>query len=423
MVKTELIGNKNYAVSVVAVGEPHDLPGLDNLVGVSIFGLQALTTRGIRAGDLRLLFVSEAQIGERYAHENNLNRKAEFNKTDETGFLEQNRRVRAIRLRKHTSNALLMPLSSLDYTGLDTSQLKPGDSFDTVGGETIVQKYELPKTAVTGPAKGPKIRERVDQHIFKPHLDSEHLFRNWHKFSQPVQAVVSQKIHGCAWRMSNLPVPRDKGWLERTVVNKWLRISTPDTEYQDIVGSRRVIKGQGTEGWYKSDVWSAFAERLKGRIPQNYVLYGELVGWTPDGAPIQRNYAYDVADGDCDVLIYRVAAVNNQGLMADLSWDGVKEFAASLGLRTVPEFERIMLHSANGRDIEEYLTERYFDKQYAKLYEGAITLSDSKTVDEGVCVRVDTGMVPHIYKLKAPGFLEHETKQLDSGEIDVESAA
>lgn len=421
MTKIELLGNKNYAITVIAVGEPHDLQGLDNLVGVSIYGLQALTTRGIKAGDLRLLFVSEAQIGERYAHENDLNRKAEFNKTDETGFLEQNRRVRAIKLRKHTSNALLMPLSSLAYTGLDVSMLRVGDTFDTVGGETIVQKYELPKKQQPGQPKA-KHRTSVEEKHFPQHIDTEHLFRNWSRFTEPVQAVVTQKLHGTSARYGRVPVPRSKSWLERKIINRWFK--TPDTEFGHVAGSRRVIKGQpGNQHFYSTDVWSEYGKRLEGVIPENCVVYGELVGFTPDGEAIQKGYTYNQKPGECELFVYRVAFVNAQGVIADLSWDGVKEFCRSAGLRHTPELERLYLRPSD--ELEEYLKHVYLDVRLSEgdeFEEAPIPLSDPKTVDEGICVRVE-GVVPHIYKVKSPQFLEHETRQLDSEVPDLESVA
>lgn len=410
MVKTELVGNKNYAVSVVAVGEPHDLPGLDNLVGISIFGLQALTTRGIQAGDLRLLFVSEAQIGERFAHENDLNRKAEFNKTDETGFLEQNRRVRAIKLRKHTSNALLMPLESLAYTGLDVSALR-------------TQKYELPKKRQQGQPKA-KHRTTVEEKHFPQHTDSAHLFRNLGLFQGPVLGVVTAKLHGTSARYGRVAVPREKGWFERKIINRWFK--TPDAEFGHVAGSRRVIKGQaGNNHFYDFDLWSEYGKKLDGLIPENMVLYGELVGWLPDGAPIQKNYTYDLPVGECEFFVYRCAMVNSQGVVVDLSWEGVKEFCRSAGLKHVPELGYLWLDAEDTDIIPAYVEARWLNTRFADLFPNAghLRLSDPKTVDEGICVRVDTGAIPTILKAKSSIFLEHETKSLDSGELDLESVA
>lgn len=85
-------------------------------------------------------------------------------------------------------------------------------------------------------------------------------------------------------------------------------------------------------------------------------------------------------------------------------------------------------------ELTQYITQamdmRYadhYDKTVAgtavaALIDRPISLSDKKSVDEGVCLRQD-GLVPTILKAKSPKFFEYETKLLDSGEVDTESAA
>lgn len=421
MTKFDVPKNANYVATIVAVPEPVDLPGLDNLVGIPQFGYQALTIRGISKGDLRVLFTAETQLSAEYVYENSLSRDKELNKSDETGYIERHRRIRAIKLRKHQSDALLMPLESLAYTGYDVSTLKPGDVFDTLNGFEICRKFELPKKQQPGQPKT-KHRTVVEEKHFPQHIDTEHLFRNWGRFVEPVQAVVTQKLHGTSARYGRVPVPRTKGWLERKIINRWFK--TPDTEFGHVAGSRRVIKGQsGNQHFYSTDVWSEYGKRLEGVIPENCVVYGELVGFTPDGEAIQKGYTYNQKPGECELFVYRVAFVNAQGVIADLSWDGVKEFCRSIGLRHTPELERIYLSPSD--ELEAYLKHVYLDVRLSEgdeFEEAPVPLSDPKTVDEGICVRVE-GVVPHIYKVKSPVFLEHETKQLDSGVSDLESAA
>lgn len=420
--------NVNYAATIVRVPEPVTLPGLNNLVGIPLFGYQALTQKAdIAAGDLRVLFTAETQLDTEYARENNLFRDALLNKdAGETGYLETNARVKAIRLRKNNSNALLMPLSSLAYTGYDVSTLAPGDVFDTLNGHSICRKY-VPRSARGGGAQkaaGPKIRQRVDQKQFPMHLDTEHLFRNLHVFHATRHVVVTQKLHGTSWRGGRVPALRDKGWLERVVVNKWLRIPTPDTAHEDVFGSRRVIKGRADNNhFYDTDVWTEFGKELEGRIPDNFIVYGELVGWVDADTPIQKGYTYDLLPGQRELYVYRVATVNSAGVIADLSWEGVKEFCAAAGLKHAPELDVIEVLPGNddASMIEEW-TAAYLDQKYADTYRQALPLSNPKSVDEGICVRIE-GMVPRIYKAKSPIFLEHETKLLDTGDVDVETAA
>lgn len=419
--------NVNYAATIVKLPQGLLLEGLDNLVGVPMFGYQALTQKeGYELGALRVLFMAETQLDTDYARENNLFREATLNRdASETGYLEPNARVKAIRLRKHQSDALLMPLSSLAYTGYDVSTLKPGDTFDKLNGHTICRKY-IPKGKKQATQGQPKVRKQVDERLFPKHLDTEHLFRNLHYFRDARRVVVTQKLHGTSWRGGNIPVNRTKGRFERFV--NWLGIATPDTEYKHVFGSRNVVKGRSENNhFYKTDLWAKFGEKLEGKIPENFIVYGELVGWVSEDEPIQKGYTYNLPPGQCELYVYRVATVNPKGVIADLSWEGVKEFCASLDLKTVPEFGYDVEHLPNAESEELFVLayqETYMDLRYADSFpnSGYLPLSDRKTVDEGICLRIE-GQIPHVFKAKSPKFLEHETKQLDKGEVDLEAVA
>ncbi|QFG14325.1 RNA ligase [Mycobacterium phage Tourach] len=419
--------NANYAATIVKLPQGVLLDGLDNLVGVPMFGYQALTQKeGYELGALRVLFMAETQLDTEYARQSNLFREATLNRdASATGYLEPNARVKALRLRKHQSDALLMPVSSLAYTGYDVSTLKPGDTFDKLNGHTICRKY-VPKGKKQATQGQPKVRKQVDERLFPKHLDTEHLFRNLHYFRDAKRLVVTQKLHGTSWRGGNVPVNRTKGRFER-FLNR-LGVVTPDTEYKHVYGSRNVVKGRSENNhYYKTDLWSKFGAKLDGKIPENFIIYGELVGWVSEDEPIQRGYTYDLPPGECELYVYRVATVNPKGVIADLSWEGVKDFCRTLELKTVPEFGYDTEHLPNQESeelfIEDY-QETYLDRRYADDYPtgGYLPLSDRKTVDEGVCVRIE-GQIPHVFKAKSPKFLEHETKQLDKGEVDLESVA
>lgn len=426
--------NANYAATVVAVHTIVDLEGLDNLVGVPVVGHQALTTRGIEAGDLRVAFTAETQLSDDFCHENNLYRHADKNKDQsETGYLEDNRRVRALKLRGHVSNALLMPLDSLAYTGIDPAQLSEGDAFDTLNGHEVCRKYELPVKHQQGQAvKVARAFKRVDEKLFPEHLDTDQYWRNKHLLKPDREVVFTQKLHGTSWRGGNVPVRREKKLLER-LLNKVFK--TPDYEYDVVFGSRKVIKDPNNprqSHFYKDDIWTEYGKKIADLIPEGYMVYGELVGWTPDGVPLQKNYTYHLPKGECELYVYRVAHINAQGVMADLSWDGVKEFCQARGLKNVPELFRY-----SGAETEwwnsanlEWQVDNFMDRRYSEVHDAGeyyfpdvpLPLSDKKSVDEGVCLRQE-GLVPRVLKAKSPKFLEHETKLLDKGEADMESVA
>lgn len=424
----------NYAATIIKVPATVDLPGLDNLVGVPAFGFQALTQRaGVQHGDLRVLFVAGTQLDAEYASQNSLYRKSVGLNADyeADGYLEANGRVKAIRLRKHTSNALLMPLSSLAYTGFDVSTLKPGDVFDELNGHKICRKYVPPGSRRKPQADGVKASKQVDERLFPRHVDTEHLFRNLHHLRVPKRTVTTQKLHGTSFRAGNVPVARNKGWFERVVINKLLRIPTADTEFKHVYGSRNAIKGRAdNQHYYGSDVWSEYGQKLDGMIPEGVIIYGELVGWVDEQTPIQKGYTYHLPPGERELYVYRVAVINAQGVMVDLSWEGVEDVCLNLGLKTVPvlAFGNMWVYDngAGGVTDSQFVnefTEAWLDK---RLYEDrepdALPLSDPKTVDEGVCVRIE-GMVPRLLKAKSSLFFEHESRLLDANIVDVETTA
>jgi len=431
-VKLEPPVNKNYAATVVRVSHVVQLDGLDNLVGVPVLGHQALTQKGKVVGDvlgqLRIAFTAETQLSHEYASQNNLYREAELNADPEqTGYLEKNRRIRAIKLRGHRSNALLMPLSSVAFTGIDPNELQEGDTFDTLNGVEICRKYEIPrKKPSRQQSKVEKAFKRVDRKLFPEHLDTDAYWRSKDLLKAGREVIVTQKLHGTSIRVGRVPCLRQKGRIER-FLNRWF--PTADFEYDAVYGSRKVIKDPNNpyqNHHYGTDLWSEYGQGIADLIPEGYIVYGELIGWTKNAEgqiiPIQKNYTYNLPKGECELYVYRVATINAQGTLADLSWDGVKQFCEERGLKWTPEMFRVQPWELDSMYIEALMDKRYADDGNLQTKDQMVPLSDPKTVDEGVCLRQE-GIVPVILKAKSPQFLEHETKLLDKGEEDLESAA
>ena len=440
MPKFDAPKNANYAAQIIRVHTIIDLPGLDNLVGVPALGHQALTTKGVLPGELRVAFTAETQLSDEYAYENRLYRDKTLNKgynahswEGESGYLEKNRRIRAIKMRGHKSNCLLMPLDSLAYTGVMPHELNEGDTFDTLNGHEVCRKYQVPVKQQHGPkTKVERAFRRVDEKLFPEHLETDNYWRNKHLLNLANEVVVTQKLHGTSWRGANVPCLRQKKWHEK-LLNRLIK--TPDYEYDTLYGSRKVIKDPknvNQNHFYKKDIWTDYGlGYVNGIIPEGYIVYGELVGWTEDGQPLQKNYTYHLPKGECELYVYRVAFINGQGVLSDLPWDGVKEWCRARGLKWVPELFRFSGFGPTGLDpefldgqVETLMDERYNDLHHNHNHavDEPLPLSDKKSVDEGVCLRQE-GIVPLILKAKSPKFLEHETKLLDADEVDMESAA
>ena len=387
MAEYALTGSANYAAEVIEVRGLHALPGLDNLVGITVNGYQALVSKDVQVGDHLLVFPAESQIDETFARTHNLMR-------DQNGYLEDNRRVRAIKLRKHVSNAL----------ALNIPELPPvGTVFDTIDGQRICQKYEPPVRAGRTPTAQPKKERRVDERMFPQHVDTENYFRNAFKIPDDAHVIVTQKLHGTSFRATNTLVKRKLSWLDK--VAKWLGVPVTETEWAVLFGSRKVIKdptNPDQNHYYDYDLWSKFGLTIADRIPKGVVVYGELVGWVGD-SPIQENYTYGVPKGEVEMYVYRVATVTADGHLYDLPWHGVEAFCEERGFNTVP----VLWAGWHG----DFVVDDFVDKVFWPQYAQAVRLSPDSPVDEGVVVRYRD----EFYKAKGPIFFGHESDLLDRG--------
>jgi hypothetical protein len=413
--------NKNYAAIVCRITSLNTLENCDNVVGAPLFGYQAIVSKDTKIGQLGILFPPETQLSEEYARMNNLFRHSELNNDPtQAGYLEDNRRVKAMKFRGHTSNALFMPLSSIYYTGVETPLIEEGYIFDKIKGHEICRKYVIKEPNTTLRMDKNKVAKfrRVDNVAFPLHFDTDNYWRNSKSIPDDQLVTVTQKIHGTSIRIGRVKVLRKLSWLEKLA--KKFGVKVAEEEYANVYGSRRTIKDPSDpdqQGYYESDIYTEEGKKLDDLVPDDYVFYGELIGWVGPGSPIQKDYTYNLPNGERALYIYRIAHVSNGGrTVVDLAWDQVKQMCNDLGLNHVPELWRGPHSEFNAND---WMNIRYFDSGFKQ----AVPLSGSKKlVDEGVVVRVDR-LVPYCLKAKSSIFLEKETKDLDKGVADLESIA
>lgn len=417
----ELKGNPNYAAFIYEVTQTHPLDGLDNLVGVNVGGYQALVPKTTKPGDLFVAVVAGTQISETFASALNLHRDSSLNAdTNQTGYLENNRRVKAISLRGNASNALLLDINLFP---VDLSGERVGTEFDHINGVEFSRKFVVPAKGNTnnGGAVAKKHKSGVTPEQFPEHYDTPQWFRVSDEFKGK-DVTVTQKVHGSSIRASWVEVDKSRKWYERL-------LGLPaQKEWKFVVGSRRVIKTEGDGAhWYSTDIWSDYAKKhnLAEALPNGVMIYGELIGWLPDGTPIQRGYTYNLPKGQAALYIYRVTVAGADGTHYDLSDAAMREFAAQRGLKVVP-----LLASFSHVEAEEgclaHFLELYEDTKFCSypraFREAPVPLSPDSPCDEGVVIRAE-GITPHVAKLKNPLFYEHESRAMDKGEVDIEDAA
>ena len=409
--------NTNYCATVIRIKNSVKLTGLDRLVGINYFGCSSLVD--IQTAEdtegLYLFFTAETQLSKDFASNNNLFRHQELNVDKEkSGYLEDSGRIKALKLKGNVSSALVVPVSSLAYLGVNVSSLKEGDSFTHVNGVEVCRKYVIRLPHVKGEknTNAPERFCRIDKKLMPEHIDSENWWKNEHKIPDDADIVTSQKIHGTSGRFANQVCNRKLTWKEK--IAKFFGCKVQETEFDYFAGSRRVIKDRDKDlqHFYKEDIWNYHLEKIKHVIPKNWILYGEIAGYVGD-KEIQPNYSYRHNPGESTLYIYRIAVVNPDGVSVDLSWDAIVEYCKSVGLNYVPELFRC---KKKDFDVDELMNIKYNESGYQQC----VRTSHSSPCDEGVCVRVE-GMKPFILKAKSPLFLTHETKQLDTGVADIET--
>lgn len=415
--------NKDYAAIIVRLPTPVDLEGLDNLVGLQVLGSQALVDRETDYGELAVVFTAGTQLSEQFAYENNLYRHSDRNVDhSKSGYLEDNRHIRALKLRGNISNALILKLDSLSYIKkLDLSQFNEGDTFDRIGDDEICKKFIHKKTYKERQLeKNKKIWTRVDEKFLPQHYDTDQYFKNPHVIPEEKEVTVTQKLHGSSIRIANTIVKRKLGNRDKFAAK--LGVAVQGTEYDYVYGSRRVIKDKNNPShvhFYDSDIWSIEGEKLIGLIPQGYLVYGELIGWTQEGAALQKGYTYDVPQGEAHLYVYRVATINPEGVIADLTYDQIVEFCRDRGLKVVP-----LLWCGKHKDFDPYdwvdgPGHPEIHKYKEDGYPQAVPLSKDSVADEGVVIRAE-GIAPYTLKAKSAAFFESENKNVEDGVLDME---
>ena len=429
--------NENYSATITRLKEFVTLPNCDNVKSAIIYGNSVIVSVTAKEGDLGLFFPVETQLSKKFLSANNLYRHAQWGNIDQTktGFFEQAGRVKAMKFRGHKSEGFWLSISCLDFLQIDITQFNVGDTFDELNGISICTKY-IPKTTAQGvpkttaqgvPNSRKKITDNVLEGQFRFHYDTGNLKRNIFKI-QPTDIIsISDKWHGTSAIVGKVLTKRNLSWFEKLL--KKLNIKISETEYQTMYSSRRVIKGIGKFG---KDVYGTVASEVSDKIPNGYTLYGEIVGYLPNGGHIQKGlggkiYHYSCQPGEHKFVVYRIVNTNIDGKTLELSWPQMKEFCNKYGLEMVKELfygpvTEICSFDPMLQTISEWQETLLKTIVFFYATETNCLYCNFEVPSEGVVVRIDHLNECESWKIKNFGFLELETKMNDTGEVDIETA-
>jgi hypothetical protein len=455
---------------VCKLGKHIPIEGADNIIQINMFGETIITQKSNQEGDLGLLFDMETCLSHEYASKNNMYRKSELNEDKSiTGYLDDDRRIRAIKLKGVKVSGLWMPINTLKNITDKIDELSVGTEIDSINGVPICEKYvsKATKKGMTQNKEG-----RVNQNLcptFKEHIDSDQWARNSHKINVGNIVYITEKLHGTSGRCGFLPV-------KEIIFNKWsmfwFNLATFMTKgiwgleeidaynYKFISGSRRVVKSiEGNESenkihFYEEDLWTKVSkEHFEGKLRKGETVYFEIVGYTPSGelimpevsnAKLGNFLATDEYKDFLDkygttttftygcsndinqhileierqnfykVFVYRITMTNEDGDSIDYSWEQVKNRCEQINVNYTPELEKLLI---TDKGSEEYL------KQLVETHTNNQSFEFPSHVREGVCIRIENGgMTPIILKNKSFIFKVLEGIVKDNNSLDIEES-
>ena len=113
-------------------------PNAERMLLADCFGNTVCVGLDAKENDVVLYFPVDGQLSVEYAEKYNLVRKKDENGNNVGGYLDPDKRnIKAISLRGEKSDGLVMPISSLEYTGIDMNTLTVGTTIDVVNGHEI----------------------------------------------------------------------------------------------------------------------------------------------------------------------------------------------------------------------------------------------------------------------------------------------
>lgn len=422
--------NENYAATVVRIKNVVQLDNCDNIQSTHIFGNSVIISKDVKINDIGVYFPIESQLSHEYCNNNNLYRHSELNiDKDKKGYIEDNRRIRAMKLRGHKSMGLFMPLESFLFcVGSPIHTFDEGDIFDEIKGIPICNKYVvIKKERQQGKGKKAKAKKesKLLENQFRFHEDTAHFGKNAHLFQPDDIMSITYKLHGTSVVISKVNCKKKIGWFYKLL--RALGVKVVDTQYDNVYASRKTIKNDDlkpTGHFYDVDIWGLANEKIKEFLLDGMTVYAEIVGYLPTGAYIQKPYDYGCASGQWSVYIYRITFTNTAGNVFEFSAKQVQDWCKERGLKAVPELYYGRVIDVLPETIKEQVNETnlgniLIDYLKTKYLEQDCYMCKNKLPAEGVVIRRESNIV-EAFKFKSFRFLERETKMLDKGEADIE---
>ena len=442
---------QEYCGTVVKIGEILPIEGRDRIVKTMVNGLSIVIGKDeFQTGDVAVYCANETQLHELFLHLNSMYDDKELNiDKEKKGYINKHGRVRIVKLGGVPSYGILLHPTSIatflnepvevvnEYLGNHVNE-----DFDEINGEIFCKVYVPPiKTSNRQMSKSEKRNKKLARFkmliegSFRLHYDTDQLARNMHEFSPDDKVFISNKLHGTSIILANILTNVPTNWFKRM----WHKLTGKyefDQKYNIVYSSRNVIKNefinpkQKAGGYYSDDIWGYWAEKLAAYIPQDFCIYGEVVGYTPNGTPIQKGYDYGCLPTDevkSKLMVYRVTHNDKELEITDVIAFG-QYLKDKLG-DIVLDFP-LMYHGTFAELYPEISTTEHWHENVLEalkvekkfLMEQLEPMCINKVPREGFVVRKENDPIKRAFKLKTTAFHLREASQVDAGEVDMEMA-
>ena len=423
-----------YQAFIVEVSDLRPHPNADRLQIASFFGNDTCVGLDVKIGDIGIYFPSDGQLSVEFCQVHDLVKRKDENGNPAGGYLDPDKRnIKAVKLRGEKSDGLYMPISCLEYTGLDIKgDIEPGPLSTTIEGHEIYQKY-IPKTQhrVGNVTAGNRTRKKHAPiaPLFSEHADTEQLAYNLGAFKSGDEIEITLKMHGTSQRTANLPV------LQGYKRSLWDRIcrrdGSPIYSYDEVSGTRRVVLENYDGGFYGSNEFrEQHSKKFEGKLHKGETVYYEVVGFTDTGAPIMAScdnkklndkefikqygeetiFSYGCTPDDTkkdmwydengilcyddteakqsDIYVYRMTMTNEDGYVVEYTPDFMRYRCEQMGVKTVPVLWKGVIPENPASAEDATITPGEWVMNVAeRFYDGPDPIGKTH-VREGIVVRI-----------------------------------
>jgi hypothetical protein len=473
---------QEYCASIVRIGEVKPIEGSDFLGVTLVNGIEVVVRKdAVTEGQIMFFAPQETALNLKFLSVNNQFELGEYEqnanadevrklkdegKTEEAkqlvGYFNKRGRVRAMKLRGIYSKGFLispemMAVYNPKVANLNLEELV-GTDFDMVDDELFIEVYIpfVPKKKDRSGKRG-KDEPKYDRMIagqFAFHYDTNPLAKEIAQIQPDDVVTLSVKLHGTSVILGNVLVRMPKEihtraeWFNRMINNTYCAIwpylpkalRRYEEVYDLVYSSRTVIKNQyinlkRTRDFYEADVWGEYHDLLVGKIPQDMIVYGEIIGYLTDSDKmIQKDYDYGCERGTNKLMPYRVTTRNADGTRREWDVTEVQQFTKQLMAdysELAPRLHPIdILYHGTLKDLYPDLstTEHWHENVLKAMKQDKQTLGmeqreplcKQKVPREGIVLRKDGDAVCEAWKLKTDAFFSREQKLIDAGEVDME---